>query len=97
MADGNMSEQTKPTPELQTKSISEMHKRFCETWRRQRTDDQFLELLRDITAGEYLTNSMDGALTRPNSNLNQLRVLLNAHVGDECYAINNDTVYRLVP
>ncbi len=73
---------------LPTKSLSEIRARFCQLWRSDKTDEQFLAFMREITA--------DAAHMPYNHRLNHCRNLMILSVGDEWYEINTDTCYRLV-
>jgi hypothetical protein len=74
--------------ELPPKSVKEMRTRFCDTWRRVKSDDEFLELLRDLTESRDITTY--------NYRLAQIRYILDLSAGDEYYEINTDTRYRLI-
>jgi hypothetical protein len=74
---------TKPT-----KSISEMRARFCQMWRRDKSDEEFLTLMRELCA--------DDAHLPKNHRRNHIRRLLMASIGDDWYDIKSDTEYRLV-
>jgi hypothetical protein len=73
---------------LPSKSVSEIRTRFCDTWRRLKSDDEFLQLLRDLT---------DGSLGSPTCNYRfaQIRYVLELSAGHEYYDISADTTYKL--
>jgi hypothetical protein len=73
--------------QLPTKSLSELRQRFCDTWRRQKSDEEFMKFMRDITADkDHLPH---------NHRLNHCRHFWLLKPGDDWYEINTDTMYRL--
>lgn len=72
---------------LPKKSLSELRSKFCNHWRREVTDEEFIKFMREVTADEE-------HMPR-NHRRNHLRRMFLASVGDEWYDIAFDTLFRL--
>lgn len=75
--------------DLPKKSLSELRTRFCNKWRRECTDEEFLAFVRDLTVP---VERLGYGRKHVREHIGRMCLL---SVGDEDYDISSDTLYRL--
>jgi predicted ArsR family transcriptional regulator len=80
--------------DLPEMSLAELRSRFCDTWRRNRTDEEFMRFIQDLVS--------DKQYVPHNHRLSNDRFLYTRHLcalkpGDRWYEVNADTLYKLTP
>jgi hypothetical protein len=80
--------------DLPEMSLAELRSRFCDTWRRSRTDEEFMRFIQDLVS--------DKQYVPHNHRLSKYRFVHTRHLcalkpGDRWYEANTDTLYKLTP
>jgi hypothetical protein len=74
--------------QMPTKSLSAMRADFCEKWRREKTDEEFLEFIKMLVCLEDQDTKRRKEVVR-----NFLALV----VGNDWYDISTDTLWHLTP
>ena len=78
--------------DLPEMSLAQLRLRFCDTWRRNRSDEEFLRFIADLTSDkEYVPHNHKMS----NSTFLHARHISSLKPGDTWYEIDTDTLYKL--